>query len=192
MKCGIEALKEQGAVLVQVPDVATQPTDLYVADHFSHFFRATLARAMSGARFEPVEPVTSVLPGELTGLFRAETGDGTAMSSQEDCVYSLVKSSLDRGEDILLRLKAEKIPCLVFGAGFLGSLVAAVLEGQVQGFVDDNERMHADTWAGLPIQGLLDIRSKTTIVVAVPPSAAFRVADRCMAQRHSVEVPFHV
>lgn len=192
MKHGTEALKEQGSVLVQVPDVATQPTDLYVADHFSHFRKATLVRAMLGARFELVEPVTSILPGELTGLFRAATVDGTAISSQDDYVYSLVKSSLDRGEDILLRLKAEKTPCLVFGAGFLGSLVAAVLEGQVQGFVDDNERMHGDTWAGLPIQGLLDVPSRTTIVVAVPPSAAVRVADGCRDQGHSVEVPFHV
>jgi FlaA1/EpsC-like NDP-sugar epimerase len=111
---------------------------------------------------------------------------------QEDCVYSLVKSSLDRGEDILLRLKADKTPCLIFGAGFLGSLVAAELEGQVQGFVDDNEMMYTDTWTGLPIHCLLDVRSKTTIVVAVPPSSAVRVAERCRAQGHSVEVPFHL
>ncbi len=190
MKYGIEALKEQGVVLVQVPDVATQPTDLYVADHFSHFLKPNLIRAFLGLRFEPVEAVASILPGELTGLFRAAGVSGIAAPISKDRVYSLVKSSLNCGEDVLLRLKAEKTPCFVFGAGFLGSLVTAVLEGQVQGFIDDNKSMQAGTWAGLPIQGLIDVRSKTTIVVAVPPSAALRVAKRCRAQGHSVEVPF--
>lgn len=189
MKHGTEALKEQGSILVQVPNVATQPTDLYVADHFSHFLKSTLVRAMLGIRFDSVEPVTSILPGELTGLFQSVPVRNTA-TPQDDCVYNLIKSSLDRGEDILLRLKAQKTPCLIFGAGFLGSLVAAELEGQVQGFVDDNAMMYTDTWGGLPIQALLDIRSKATIVVAVPPNSAVRVAERCKAQGHSVEVPF--
>ena len=192
MKHGIEALKEQGSVLVQVPSIAMQPTDLYVADHFSHFREETLVRAMLGAGFEPIEPVMSILPGELTGLFREASTERAAISSRESNICSLVKSSLGRGEETLLRLKTEKTPCLIFGAGFLGSLVAAVLEGQVQGFVDDNVRMHGSTWAGLPIRGLLDVPAKTKIVVAVPPSAALRVADKCRVRGHPVEVPFFV
>lgn len=176
---GLAALKPGGTAFIQVPDPVGQPTDLYVIDHFSHFSPGTLDRSLAKSGLAPIEPTTSILGGEMTGLYRPGTAPGGEVFSEERC--AAVRAALTDGEAALLDLKKSGAPCAVFGAGIIGTFVAKVLDGQCRGFVDDNPALHGKTLAGLPVQPLKDVPRELTLVVAMPPSATAAVATKCRA-----------
>jgi SAM-dependent methyltransferase len=185
---GLRALRGGGHVVVQVPELSSQPTDLYVMDHRSHFSPQSLDRAMGRAGLIPVRPTRSLIPGELTGVF-ARGGpappDGPPSDSRP------AREVLRRGEERLGTLLRQQRPCLVFGAGLLGTIVASVLGDRVAHVVDDDAGRHGRRLLGKEVVPLSAVPPESAlVVVAVPPTAAARVADRCRLLGYEVMAPF--
>ena len=189
------ALKEGGALLVQVPDLAAQPTDVYIMDHRSHFNAATLRRALEAFGFGSGE-ITSLIGGELTALFRGRgpsiiaTGERRSMGEREEDAFDRVRRVLSSGEEALLGLREAGERCVIFGAGLWGTLVGAFLGERVEAFWDDDPSLHGTRLLGIPVAAVPASSDGRTVVVAVPPTAAGRVARRCRAGAFRTVVPF--
>jgi hypothetical protein len=189
---GLNALKKEGSVFIQVPDALEQPTDLYVMDHCSHFLPSTLDAMMKTVGLENIDTVKKILPGELTAVYRPKTISEAQPSSSPGNRQMMEKivASLKKGEECLLRMKEEP-KHLVFGAGLLGSMVGKFLGKSLKGFIDDNSSVHGRKLLEVQISSLEKLKpSDGVIVVAVPPTAAAKVTDKCRALGFQVETPF--
>lgn len=192
LRPGLEALVDSGAIFIQVPDIANQPTDLYVMDHCSHFFPETLDAMMAHVGLRNIHPVTRILSGELTAVYEKSTSVHNQKYNKLN-IQNSTTSSLKNGEEILLDLQKKPGPYIVYGAGLLGSLVLSVLKNNVIAYVDDSPSLQGKKISGIPVYSLNQISTKQgTLVVAVPPSAARRVEDRCKKQGYNVLAPFKI
>lgn len=180
---GLTALKEGGTVLIQVPHTAAQPSDLYVMDHHCHFSPETLDRMAAKISLSPRGVPENLIPGELTGLYRYDRRPpAQAQHPLDDETNTAIKAALTAGENELLRLKEERRPCVIYGAGLLGSLIALVLKGQARAFADDNPLQQGSTLAYLPVLPLEDIAPGASVIIAVPPSVALKAAAKCRSR----------
>jgi len=190
LRAGLRALRADGRVVVQVPEIASQPTDLYVMDHRSHFSAESLDRAMARAGLFPVRRTQSVIPGELTGVYARGTAARPPAPRSAPGSRS-ARDVLQRGEARLHEALRQDRPCVVFGAGLLGTILASVLAGRVSLVADDDAGRHGSRLLGSEVVPLRAVPPRSAlVVVAVPPTAAARVADRCRELGHDVLAPF--
>ena len=187
----LRALAPGGRVCIQVPYTETQPTDLYVMDHRMHASPIGLDRALARAGLAPVRPTESILPGELTGLYARADIATIAPNPLSAKTAVAIRGRTMIAEQRLLWVKRSGAPVVVFGAGLIGAHVARVLGDQVTCFADDNEETRGELLLGLRVRAPADL-PRSRIVLAVPPSAAPRVAARCRDAGHDVVSPFDV
>lgn len=176
----IDALKPGGVLFVQVPDPAFQPIDFYVADHCSHFSESTLQNAMTTHRnLTGIGSPFRLVKGELSALFRKSRGNPVT-SAGWLVEPKAISEGLRVGEKSLLELCEAPGPFYIYGAGYLGSMVAYFLQKRSIAIFDDNVRLHGTELHGLPIiPPMCELRDNATIVIAVPPVSAHRVASAC-------------
>ena len=184
----LQALAPEGHLMVQVPDLRTQPTDVYVMDHRHHFSANALVRGLVLSGCAAVAGPETLIQGELTAMFRRGAGGKgpTSLAS-----WSWVREYLELGEAIVEGARGSGRPHVVFGAGLVGSLVARALGEAAIAFSDDNRALLGRSLLGLPIRPLegLDAR-EVVVILAVPPAAAGRVSERVRARGFEVRVPF--
>lgn len=191
MAVGIQALRSEGRVLLQVPDAFTRATDLYVMDHCSHFSAARLDAAAAKAGLIPNQPTTSILSGELSGFYGKGRANGRVASAPSRDSYNRIKTWLTQGESALISLKASNAKCLVYGGGLVGSLIGAYLGDQVEAFVDDSKALQGGKLGGKPVVSLEGLSGQgQTLVVAVPPHATARASGRAVAAGFRAVAPY--
>lgn len=197
---GVRALKKSGAILIQVPDIVLQPTDLYVADHHSHFLPENLIRSMASIGLECQATVESIIPGEQTAIFKPSV-DGRVKSwrdveqeanaARNKRAGEHIRDYLFKAEARMADLSAAGRQHFIYGAGLIGTLVAGKLQKQVAGFIDDNPGSKGRSLHGIPIFLSSEIpKNCESIVVAVPPTAALQVANRCRSLGYEPLIPF--
>jgi SAM-dependent methyltransferase len=193
---GLKALKRNGRVLIQVPDIENQPTDFYVMDHCSHFSASTLDLFMGKSGLKSTDAARNILPGELTNLYELGEKENPKVKKFSEQRLSKIISNLKSGEDKLLSLARSSSKFVVYGAGLIGSLVTAVLkdtqlDNKVSYLIDDNPAFKGQKINGLDVLSLPDYKkSDGEILVAVPPAATLAVRDKCRAQSFEPLIPF--
>lgn len=187
---GLQALKVGGKVLIQVPDIRTQPTDLYVMDHHSHFSPRGIDRAMARAGFRRALRDEAVVAGEQTALFERGLAAGAGRGNPVPRAQAKIRSALVSGERALLQFKASGKPCVVYGTMMLAALVGSVLGDRVTAAVDDNPALQGRRWMGVDVLPFDRLPPKTTVAIAVQPSAARLAAGKCRKNGHVPKVFF--
>jgi len=183
---GLNALRQGGTVLIQVPAPAYQPTDLYVMDHYSHFSPTTLVNAMAAVGLECTHRPQTLIGGEWTAAFRK----GCAPSPTDREEPAPIRDQLVAGEKLLWAEKESGRPVFLYGAGYLGSMVASFFGTQTAGFIDDNPMLQSRAIQGKKVYSLQTIPGGARVIVTVPPTAATRVAAHCERQGLAVVTPF--
>jgi SAM-dependent methyltransferase len=150
-KSGLAALKASGRVLIQVPDPIWQPSDFYVIDHYSHFSVRSLLISLARSGLSPCAPIATVLAGEFSAVLSRGTlssGDLPATPSKDE-MNSLL-SALETGEQTLERLRDSGQPCVIYGAGLVGTLLAQMLNGRGVAVADHKQPRHRTQHRGKP------------------------------------------
>ncbi len=207
----LAALKVDGALAIQVPDIDTQATDAYIIDHRHHFSSFSLSIALMKLGFHQRGSVEKIISGELTGVFERYSVKGVKLDRsipvQVDGLnrFERLKNYLFSVEKCLFELKHSDEVFWVYGAGNLGVLVAGFLGDKVLGFIDDNHFFQGKERMGLPIYAssmLADryseligrnIRTSSCqpkVIIAVPPAVAKGVEERCDSLSLSSFSPF--
>ncbi|MDR3640150.1 MAG: class I SAM-dependent methyltransferase [Humidesulfovibrio sp.] len=169
-----------GLLLIEVPDFSTNPFDLAIADHCSHFAPETLEASARRAGFEPVLLERGLVSKELTLLARltGETDEAYRIADSREVAARAInwmRSTL---------AAAREIPAAelgIFGTSIAGVWLFNCLEGKAAFFVDEDLSRVGHTLFGLPVVSSSDLRAGQTVFLSIPPQIAKTIIGR-MAQ----------
>ncbi len=195
----VETLKESAALLnpgghifVEVPNVATSPFDLLIADHMMHFSPAHLGFLASRAGLNAAILRDDVLPKEITML--ATRGAVPLRCPDPDLGLALVKRHIDWLVNVIAaaREAAERAPSFgIFGTSISGMWLYGALRDRVKFFVDEDKTRIGGTFEGRPILAPQEVVAGATVFMPLAPSVAASVSARLRRQSrgHFVEPP---
>jgi SAM-dependent methyltransferase len=188
-------LEEGGRLVIQVPFHRSNPLDLVIADHRSHFTPASLRRVLVAGGFRVEMLSTDLLPKELSVI--ATAGDGSdAVPPPEP-----VGAARDEARRALVWLETTLRGAGEAAAsagdrpfGILGTAIAAVwlygvLAERIAFFVDENPALAGTTFMGLPVHAPAQVPAGSLVYLPLAETAARAAAARFAALPFDVAVP---
>lgn len=150
-------VREDGRIVVVVPDIQANPADCYTADHTCHFDRSTLEAALALAGFAgPID--ASAIGNELVATCRPATA--LLRLSQRPPPPDLSPlAAFERGIERLPRRKVH-----VFGTALLGALIAGHLGDDCVGFADEAPFRAGKMFHGKPVRQPRDLAGQTVVL----------------------------
>ena len=172
-------------LFIQVPDVRSNPFDLGVVDHCTHFTIESLERTLNAADFEVTWISDSVVAKEIACLARprdsSEQPPLTFAPAQSrvdpDGVFSDAVNCLERIRDEAVNF-ASNGATGVFGTAIAANWVYSALSGGVEFFVDEDISRVGKTLHGKPIYAPSDLRSGSRVFLALPAAVGQSVLNR--------------
>lgn len=172
-------LTPQGAVLIDAPSFATNPFDLAVVDHVTHFSLTTLRELTRRAGYELRAYSSSLIRKEHVALVTPT--DRTISSSDRP---SLVPENATAAVTLLQRLSTwlprrfadEKIGIL--GTGIAATWAFEQLPNGAACFVDEDPNRFGQSYMGTPVVAPSDVSPDLTVFVAQPASMAREIVER--------------
>ena len=190
-----------GRLAIEVPNLRTNPFDLVITDHCSHYTAASLHRvlAASGLRSQILE---DSIPREITAIARgledadSPSGflDGTEPSKSEKVeeVRVLVEHHLD-WLSALLKLARESAShgskLAIMGSSIAAGWVAGELDGLVDVFIDEDPDRIGGSFLGLLILAPEKLPKNVPLLLPMTPATAVGVAARMTALGLHVILP---
>lgn len=164
-------------LLVEVPDVATNPFDLVVADHASHFRLDDLERVAVAAGFEIVIASAAWLPKELTlvARWRGPRDGIVAPAGPGDEVAANISWLTALGVEARRLASAGQLG--VFGTSIGACWLWQEVEGAATFFVDEDPN-RLGSYLGCPVVAPGGEPGGATVVLSLPGPIAERVGER--------------
>ena len=180
-------LRPEGAILIQVPDLARNPFDMLVADHCSHFVGASLVESVQRAGLGVQALSDGVVAKELTLIARAEgnvTDGGRSSAGRELAVEGLAWLSDVSAHAEALR---SRRPFGIFGTAIAGTWLGGRLLDDVGFFVDEDRLRHGRRHVNRAILMPEEVPSGATVYMPLPWEAAQAVFGRLHAAHRDVD-----
>jgi SAM-dependent methyltransferase len=187
-------IKKTGVLLIEVPDAELNPFDLVVADHSSHFSKATLTAEVEAAGYEVLACGNLVIGKEITLLARPLHDKPTVPrhAAQPDAAdiarrnLAWLDATLQCGE----RLARGTHPLGVFGTSIAGVWIGNAIGNSLDFYTDEDELRVGRDCFGIPVIAPSAIPSGATVFVCLEPNLAAAIAARHSAPgRHFVVPP---
>jgi SAM-dependent methyltransferase len=189
-------LKPDGLLLIEVPDHASNPFDLIIADHSTHFSLDLLSRVVRAAGYEVVRVVRDWIPKELSLVARR------AANFPDHPLSPLSGTSVVTAKEVAeerMRWLATLVNAAAAAAaasprfGLLGTTIGATwlyaeLGGNVAFFLDENVDCAGARHLGKPVYMPPELPAGSTVYVGIPSPASALAAER-LAKAHP-EVDF--
>lgn len=172
-------LTPTGNLFIEVPDLETSPFDIAVADHRSHFTRATLGYLTGRAGVKAETLTNQVLPKEITFLGKSAKGMSAAKSNPADGL-SLIEATVRWLTAV--QAAAEKASVGgrfgIFGTSISGMWLYGALRDRVEFFVDEDRSRVGQSFEGRPILSPEQAPAQSTVFVPLAPGIAEKVVKR--------------
>jgi SAM-dependent methyltransferase len=189
-------LKPDGLLLIEVPDHASNPFDLMIADHSTHFSLDLLSRVVDAAGYEVVRVTRDWIPKELSLVAkrlapspdrRPSTLSGTSAVTAKEVAEERMRWL----EALVNAATAAAAASPRFG--LLGTTIGATwlyaeLGGNVAFFLDENMNCSGARHLGKPVYMPSELPAGSTVYVGIPSPASALAAER-LAKAHP-EVSF--
>jgi len=181
-------LSPESVLLVQVPDAEINPFDLVIADHASHFSKASLRHVLEEAGLEVVTFGNLILAKEITALVRV-SGRPVTKTSPLLCP-DFASSHLAWIEALLAQANAlaEQGPIGIFGSSIAGTWIGSQIP-RLAFFVDEDEDRIGGSNLGVPIVGLSEVARNIKVLLALEPTLARSIAPRLINAGLNVVLP---
>jgi SAM-dependent methyltransferase len=181
-----DRLTPGGVLFVEVPNVATNPFDLLIADHLLHFTPSHLRRLARRAGLGVSTVRDDVLPKEITMLAtrtsdRASAEPELAARHWFDCSTASVRwlsTVLSEAQKHASEAKRAGRPFGIFGTSISGMWLYGALGGLVDFFVDEDSGRQGQNWEGLPVLRPDEVRVGACVYIPLIPEVAARLAGR--------------
>ena len=177
-----QLLTPEGWLVIEVPDHATNPFDLLIADHLVHFTTPVLGQALVDAGFAPLALTNRWVPKENTAVARpAGVAAAVALPEAETAIArSAVRQALGwlAGVAAAAETLAETGPIGVFGTAIAASWLAGRLGERVAFFVDEDPQRVGRSYLGRPVLAPSTVPMGADIVLPLAPGIADKVAAR--------------
>ena len=172
-------LTPDGSLFIEVPDLETSPFDIAVADHRSHFTRATLGYLASRAGVRAQTLTNQVLPKENTLLGKCDKGTAVTKSNPADG-FKLIEATVNWLAAV--QDAAEKASAAgkfgIFGTSISGMWLYGALRDRVEFFVDEDRTRIGGSFEGRPILSPDEAPAQSTVFVPLAPGIAGKVVSR--------------
>jgi SAM-dependent methyltransferase len=200
-----------GGLFVEVPDRDQNPFDLVVADHASHFTRATLRRALEAAGLELRSLASAWVPKELSAFARPGPAAAAAAGARAPGFKS-ARAPADRASagggaasdaaDLRAQLEWLERVCGwararardsrrslgIFGTALAGSWLAGAVGKEAAFFVDEDPARTGGLHLERPVLAPAGVPPGALVLVAAPPAPAQALARR-LAAAHRTWTP---
>lgn len=188
-----DRLAPNGLLLIQVPDCASNPFMLTVADHCSHFSTESLAALVAACGFDIAHAVNTWIPKEITIVARKSTAtrrlpariDSSLGRRLESFVHWL--SATSAHAHTVARNAPAKIG--LFGTAIAGTWLHAELRDRVGFFVDEDPHRTDKTCLGLPVYSPARLPPGATVYVGLPPTLAAAICERLKPRSSGWVIP---
>jgi SAM-dependent methyltransferase len=175
-------IKATGLLLIEVPDAELNPFDMVVADHASHFSKATLSAVVRAAGYEVMACGNLVVGKEITLLARPLHEARSAGPELADLgAASFARRNLAWLEDTLNRgraLASESRPFGIFGTSIAGIWIHSAIGSNVDFFVDEDDTRVGRAYFGAPILAPASVPAGATVFVCLEPELSQAIAAR--------------
>jgi SAM-dependent methyltransferase len=173
-------LEFRGLLVIQVPAFLRNPFDLLIADHITHFSKATILQPIRAVGYEIVSVTDDWIPKELTVVARKGSRPTAAgRSAAESAIKPLLTRLgwLSAVVTMANRLSASS-RLGVFGTSIAATWLFDELAGQVDFFVDEDPSRADRIYMDRPVYLPKDVPAGSQVFVALPPDFAQLVKAR--------------
>lgn len=168
-----------GYLLIAVPDYTTNPFDLIIADHASHFSVETLSYLLFQSGFELIDMSTNVVNKEILLLCKASTHKTDANRP----IYHapLVQKQLDWMASVVeaATVTAQKSgPFGIFGTSIAANWIYGELSNKIDFFVDEDVDRVGQLYHGRPVYSVYDIPKDSHTFICLQPNVVKNIMNR--------------
>jgi len=181
-----DKLEFGGMLVIQVPAFLRNPFDLLIADHITHFSKATILQPFRAAGYEIVIVTDDWIRKELTVVARkGSRPTSTGHSPSESALQPLLTRLRWLGAVVTMAtgLSASSRHGL-FGTSIAATWLFDELAGRVDFFVDEDPNRAGRTYMDRPVYLPNDVPAGSQVFVALPPDFAepvkARLEKRCL------------
>ena len=194
MLAGIyNSLSQNGCLVVQVPDHMSNPFDLLIADHRSHFSPSILARMAEEAGFNVMLASDKLLHKEISIVaIKGEKSFVTLQTIDIDTARTAIEKRIDWLHRLLLlglESSTSSRPFGFFGTSIAATAFANPMLERVNFFVDEDEQMIGKSWLGKPVLSTGEIPGNALVFAPMAPLIAQRLAKRFKEANFDVLIP---
>ena len=173
-----DLLADDGLLLINVPIFESNPFDLIIADHCTHFTGPSLSRLLAAQRFSCLGTMDG-MPKELLAV--ARKGTRTQVVSVPDVTLSIKKTQVALDWLTALAGKAHATPAkdrAMFGTSIAAIWIFSMLDGEVDYFVDEDPARVGRQFLDRPVIAPTDVPAGTTVILPFHPVTACAIRDR--------------
>lgn len=184
-----ELLADDGLLLINVPNFESNPFDLIIADHCTHFTEPSLSRLLAAQGFICLGTMDG-MPKELLAVARKDTRAHTV--SAPDVTLSIEKTQEALDWLTALARKAHDTPAngrAVFGTSIAAIWIFSMLGGEVDCFVDEDPARVGRKFLDRPVIEPADVPAGTTLILPFHPVTACAIRDRLSGLSVTFVVP---
>lgn len=180
-------LKEDGVILVQLPNIEISPFELVIADHYTHFTEDSLKLVFEMANYEVIASNSDFVPKEISLLAKQSNCENSkskrvlnSLNSQDrfQHSYGLVESHIDWLSRLIDQGLSMKQDVGVFGTSNAASWLAGILEKHVSFFVDEDINRIGSSFLGVPVLNPTDAPKDIPILIPLRNDIAKSIATR--------------
>lgn len=179
-----DRLKDDGLLVVDVPDYRQNPFDLFVADHCTHFTLSTLEDVLKKSGFSIVKSASDWIPKEISIVASKYIGRTNKVETHRDSGRYSPFETVGRCLKWIEALRQAAGEASVLGRfGIFGTSIAATWLfseiGEVAGFfVDEDPSRVGKIYMGRPVYHPSDIPSGSNVFLSLPSKIASNVLQR--------------
>ena len=167
-------LAPRGRLLIEVPDLATNPFDLLIADHATHFTAVTLPPVLAAAGFAAALPAEPWVPKELSALGELAPFAASERPAGGDPVLAASAVAWLQG----VRDRAATGATGIFGTSIAGTWLAAEMGERAGFFLDEDPNRIGRRHMGRPILAPAAVPAGAPVMVPFPAPIAADIRRR--------------
>jgi SAM-dependent methyltransferase len=192
-----ERLSQSGRLVVQVCDVRSNPFDLVVADHVTHFTNETLRTLVERAGFDIQFLEGGIVQKELTAVARytkKSRSEPTIVADTSESSVAMVRQHLNWLSDLVKNSNSTLASAYGGRVGLWGSSNAAAwLSGSISDpadfFVDDDPARQGREFMGKPIIPPAAIPVGSTVIIGLTPEVSKRIYQNAYSEDYNLILP---
>jgi SAM-dependent methyltransferase len=176
-------LTDDGVLLIEVPDFTSNPFDLLIGDHASHFSPESLRRVLEAAGYRPDLVTTDWISKEISAVARptgAASDPRMLASPMANGAITMLQGSVQWLMEMLEG--AKQTPSAggigVFGTSIASTWLAQHLTDDITFFVDEDPSRIGRSHFARPIIAPADIPSGAHVILPLAPVVARAVNER--------------
>lgn len=174
-------LTADGIVIIQVPDPKTNPYNLLVADHCSHFLMSDLINIANCAGYDIITHSDTWVARELSILIKPKASTSINTNTYHQSSASIYpQKSLEWLHEILSNIKSfpKDKPRGIWGTAIAATWLYSLLEKNVDFFVDEDTTRVGQEHLGKPIYSPEMIPAGSNVFIALTPEIADKIVNR--------------